>query len=215
MLTSAWHVEEWEHFFKPFILWWSLAVVQAHIYLPLPLLRCGKLHGCVSKYMFTKIRNWSIWESEHLDVCHVSAACSSAGEVEWGKECPSEGWLTEPGERETNVYVISWLSPDPAAVTEIRRRASAGKWKGMGLLHSYSSLVFWHVDSANVTDMTHWCWMIFPQSVVLVVRKQVVMRIFVYMDINLSASVQTWFVWHVCYCISFVSISENWDVLLL
>lgn len=152
---------------------------------------------------------------ELLDICHVSAACSSAGKVERGKECSSEGWLTEPGERETDVYVISRLSTDPATVTEIRRRTSAGKWKGMGLLHPCSSLLFWHVDSANVTDATHWCWMIFPQIVVLVVRKQVVLWIFVYTDINLNASVQTWFVWHVCYCISFVSISENWDILLL
>lgn len=139
------------------------------------------------------------------------AACSSAGEVEWGKECSSEGWLTESGKRETNVHVISRLSTDPAAVTEIRRRTSAGKWKGMGFLHPCSSLVFWHADFA---DVTHWCWMIFPQSVVLVLRKQVVLWIFVYTHLNLSASVQTWFVWHVFYYISFVSISENWDILL-
>lgn len=112
------------------------------------ILHLGKTDFWKYNYQDLKFRN--LGSIKLLSHNYVSAAYSTAGKVEWGKECSSEGWPAEPGERETNVHVVCWLSADPAAVTEARRRTSAGKWKGMGLLHLFSFIV---IANANYTSM--------------------------------------------------------------
>lgn len=210
MLTSALHIEEWEQLLKPYILWWSLALVQAHIYLPLPP-RCGKLHGCVSQYLFTKIRSWSIWELGTFG--HKSCFCClmlAALQVKLNEEKSARHMAdlqSQEKERQMSMLSVDYrqIQQRLQKLEGEHRQENEKVW----LFTSFQFIGIWHADFADVTDVTHWCWIIFPQSVVLVLRKQVVLWIFVYTDINLSTIVQTWFVWNVCYCISSVSISEN------